>query len=221
MNELKIEDLSCKRGESKVLNNINLTIKSGETLVVKGRNGSGKTTLLRILSNFITSYQGKVSLNDLSILEDNLYNNKFNLIGQKNSLKDNLSIKKNLELWDIIFNETLDHTKLLEHDNLDHLINRDVGSLSDGQKKCISLHRLNYNKYEFWFLDEPFVYLDEVNTNSLIEKINLFNENMGIVILTSNINLPKKLTTNRLAKAINNKKRDEYIDKFETVNFFL
>ncbi len=192
MNELKIEDLSCKRGESKVLNNINLTIKSGETLVVKGRNGSGKTTLLRILSNFITSYQGKVSLNDLSILEDNSYNNKFNLIGQKNSLKDNLSIKKNLELWDIIFNETLDHTKLLEQDNLDHLINRDVGSLSDGQKKCISLHRLNYNKYEFWFLDEPFVYLDEVNTNSLIEKINRFNENMGIVILTSNINLPKK-----------------------------
>ena len=192
MNELKIEDLSCKRGESKVLNNVNLTIKSGETLVVKGRNGSGKTTLLRILSNFITSYQGKVSLNDLSILEDNLYNNKFNLIGQKNSLKDNLSIKKNLELWDIIFNETLDHAKLLEHDNLDHLINRDVGSLSDGQKKCISLYRLNYNKYEFWFLDEPFVYLDEVNTNSLIEKINRFNENMGIVILTSNINLPKK-----------------------------
>ena len=192
MNELKIEDLSCKRGESKVLNNINLTIKSGETLVVKGLNGSGKTTLLRILSNFITSYQGKVSLNDLSILEDNSYNNKFNLIGQKNSLKDNLSIKKNLELWDIIFNETLDHAKLLEHDNLDHLINRDVGSLSDGQKKCISLHRLNYNKYEFWFLDEPFVYLDEVNTNSLIEKINRFNENMGIVILTSNINLPKK-----------------------------
>ena len=192
MNELKIEDLSCKRGESKVLNNINLTIKSGETLVVKGRNGSGKTTLLRILSNFITSYQGKVSLNDLSILEDNLYNNKFNLIGQKNSLKDNLSIKKNIELWDIFFNETLDHAKLLEHDNLDHLINRDVGSLSDGQKKCISLYRLNYNKYEFWFLDEPFVYLDEVNTNSLIEKINRFNENMGIVILTSNINLPKK-----------------------------
>ncbi|GIR05852.1 MAG: cytochrome c biogenesis ATP-binding export protein CcmA [Candidatus Pelagibacterales bacterium] len=192
MNELKTENLSCKRGENIVLNNINFSIKSGETLVVKGRNGSGKTTLLRILSNFITSYEGKVLFNDLGISEDNLYNSKFNLIGQKNSLKENLSIKKNLELWDILFNETLDHTKLLEHDNLDHLINRDVGSLSDGQKKCISLHRLNYNKYEFWFLDEPFVYLDEVNTNSLIEKINRFNENMGIVILTSNINLPKK-----------------------------
>ena len=190
MNELKTENLSCKRGENAVLNNVNFSIKSGETLVVKGRNGSGKTTLLRILSNFITSYEGKVMFNDISIREDSFYNSKFNLIGQKNSLKENLSIKKNLELWDILFNETLDHAKLLEHDNLDHLINRDVGSLSDGQKKCISLHRLNYNKCDMWFLDEPFVFLDEVNTNLLIEKINQFNENMGIVILTSNINLP-------------------------------
>ena len=191
MNELKTENLSCKRGENVVLNNINFSIKSGETLVVKGRNGSGKTTLLRILSNFITSYEGKALFNDINIREDNLYNSKFNLIGQKNSLKENLSVKKNLELWDILFNESLNHEKLLEHNNLYHLINRDAGSLSDGQKKCISLHRLNYNKYDLWFLDEPFVYLDEVNTHSLIEKINQFNENMGIVILTSNISLPK------------------------------
>ena len=64
MNELKTENLSCKRGENAVLNNVNFSIKSGETLVVKGRNGSGKTTLLRILSNFITSYEGKVMFND-------------------------------------------------------------------------------------------------------------------------------------------------------------
>ena len=192
MNELKTENLSCKRGENIVLKNINFSIKSGETLVVKGRNGSGKTTLLRILSSFITSYEGKVLFNDVGISEDNLYNSKFNLIGQKNSLKENLSIKKNLELWDILFNESLNHAKILEHNNLYHLINKDVSSLSDGQKKCISLHRLNYNKCDMWFLDEPFVFLDEINTNLLIEKINQFNENMGTVILTSNINLPKK-----------------------------
>tara|TARA_B100001027_G_scaffold144841_1_gene101073 strand:- start:235 stop:834 length:600 start_codon:yes stop_codon:yes gene_type:complete len=192
MNELKTENLSCKRGENIVLNNINFSIKSGETLVVKGRNGSGKTTLLRILSNFITSYGGKALFNDINIREDNLYNSKFNLIGQKNSLKENLSVKKNLELWDILFNESLNHEKLLEYSNLYHLINRDVASLSDGQKKCISLHRLNYNKYDLWFLDEPFVFLDEVNTNLLIDKIDQFNKNMGTVILTSNINLSKK-----------------------------
>ena len=73
MNELKTENLSCKRGENIVLNNINFSIKSGETLVVKGRNGSGKTTLLRILSNFITSHDGWVSVNDILIEEGHAY----------------------------------------------------------------------------------------------------------------------------------------------------
>ena len=35
------------------------------------------------------------------------------------------------------------------------------------------------------------------------------------------VNFPKKFTTIKLAKVIKNKKRDEYIDKFEIVNFFL
>ena len=186
------EKISYKPDEQFHLNDVSFNFKKGNLYTILGRTLSGKTTLLRILSNFITSYEGKVMLNDISIREDSLYNSKFNLIGQKNSLKENLSIKKNLELWDILFNQALNHAKLLEHNNLYHLINKDVSSLSDGQKKCISLHRLNYNKCDMWFLDEPFVFLDEVNTNLLIEKINQFNENMGTVILTSNINLPKK-----------------------------
>ena len=194
MNELKTENLSCKRGENIVLNNINFSIKSGETLVVKGRNGSGKTTLLRILSNFITSYEGKVMFNDISIREDSLYNSKFNLICQKNSLKENLSIKKNFDLWDILFNESLNHEKLLGHNNLYHLINRDVASLSDGQKKCISLLRLNFTESKIWYLDEPFVFLDEENSQILIQKIKNFNTNNGIVIITSNINLQNTFT---------------------------
>ena len=35
------------------------------------------------------------------------------------------------------------------------------------------------------------------------------------------VNFPKKFTTNKLDKVINNKKSEEYIDKFEIVNFFL
>ena len=55
MNELKIEDLTCYRGENLVLKDLNTKLKSGETLVIRGKNGSGKTTLLRVLSNFIKS----------------------------------------------------------------------------------------------------------------------------------------------------------------------
>ena len=192
MKELKIENLCCNRGETRVLNQINLSIRSGETLVVKGPNGSGKTTLLRILSNYFKSYQGKVLFDGLNILEDPLYNTKFNFVGQKNSLKSNLSVKKNFILWDILFNTSINHIKLLKENNFDNLINRDVDTLSDGQKKYISLHRLNYKNYDLWFLDEPFVFLDEDNSKLLINRINKFNDNKGIVILTSNIELTNK-----------------------------
>ena len=189
MNELKIEDLTCYRGQNLVLKNLNTKLKSGETLIIRGNNGSGKTTLLRVLSNFIKSYKGKILFNDQNILEVFNYRYLFNFVGQKNSLKDNLSVKNNLKLWEIIYQKNISFYKLLEEFNILHLIERDVSSLSDGQKKCISLLRLNFTESKIWYLDEPFVFLDEENSQLLIQKIKNFNSKNGIVVITSNINL--------------------------------
>ena len=194
MNELKIEDLTCYRGENLVLKDLNTKLKSGETLVIRGSNGSGKTTLLRALSNFIKSYNGTIFFNDKNVLEDTNYRRSFNFVGQKNSLKDNLSVKNNLKLWEIIYQKNISYSKLLEDFNMSHLVERDVASLSDGQKKCISLLRLNFTESKIWYLDEPFVFLDEENSQILIQKIKNFNTNNGIVIITSNINLQNTFT---------------------------
>ena len=194
MNELKIEDLTCYRGENLVLKDLNTKLKSGETLVIRGSNGSGKTTLLRVLSNFLKSYNGTIFFNDKNVLEDSNYRHSFNFVGQKNSLKDNLSVKNNLKLWEIIYQKNISYSKLLEDFNMSHLVERDVGSLSDGQKKCISLLRLNFTESKIWYLDEPFVFLDEENSQILIQKIKNFNTNNGIVIITSNINLQNTFT---------------------------
>ena len=189
MNELKIEDLTCYRGANLVLKDLNTKLKSGETLVIRGSNGSGKTTLLRVLSNFIKSYNGTIFFNNQNVLEISNYRYFFNFVGQKNSLKDNLSVKNNLKLWEIIYQKKISYKEILEDFNISHLMDRDVASLSDGQKKCISLLRLNFTESKIWYLDEPFVFLDEENSQKLIQKIKNFNNKNGIVIITSNINL--------------------------------
>ncbi len=194
MNELKIENLTCYRGENLVLNDLNTKLKSGETLVIRGSNGSGKTTLLRVLSNFIKSYKGTIFFNDQNVLEDPNYRHSFNFVGQKNSLKNNLSVKNNLKLWEIIYQKNISYSKLLEEFKMSYLVERDVASLSDGQKKCISLLKLNFTESKIWYLDEPFVFLDEENSQILIQKIKNFNINNGIVIITSNINLQNTFT---------------------------
>ena len=136
----------------------------------------------------------ETKVNNHNVLEDTNYRNYFNFVGQKNSLKDNLSVKNNLKLWEIIYQKNISYSKLLEDFNMSHLVERDVASLSDGQKKCISLLRLNFTESKIWYLDEPFVFLDEENSQKLIQNIKNFNTNNGIVIITSNINLQNTFT---------------------------
>jgi len=57
---LTIEGLGKSYGPRRVLSGLDLTIDSGERLVVAGPNGAGKTTLLRILSGGDRDYEGKV-----------------------------------------------------------------------------------------------------------------------------------------------------------------
>jgi len=57
---LTIEGLGKSYGPRRVLSGLDLTIDSGERLVVAGPNGAGKTTLLRILSGGDRDYQGRV-----------------------------------------------------------------------------------------------------------------------------------------------------------------
>jgi len=57
---LTIEGLGKNYGPRRVLSGLDLTIDSGERLVVAGPNGAGKTTLLRILSGGDRDYQGRV-----------------------------------------------------------------------------------------------------------------------------------------------------------------
>ena len=192
MKKLSINELKCFRGESLVLNGISAEIKEGESYVIKGSNGSGKTTLLRVLSSLIKNYSGTITYEDRDIKDDYKFYQKFSFIGQKNALKENLSVSKNLKLWEIIFGKKINENLLLQKYNLNTLIDKDVGSLSDGQKKCLSLLKLNFSSVPIWYLDEPFVFLDSDNRSILIEEIKSHNDRGGIVLITTNTELDYK-----------------------------
>ena len=192
MKTLSINELKCFRGESLVLKGISAEINEGETYLIKGSNGSGKTTLLRVLSSLIKNYNGTISYDTKNIKEDGRFNQKFNFIGQKNALKENLSVVKNLKLWEIIFRNKIDINLLLKTYNLNSLIDKDISSLSDGQRKTLSLLKLKFCNVPIWFLDEPFVFLDSVNRSILMDEIANHNQHGGIALVTTNIELEHK-----------------------------
>ena len=59
--ELLLRNVSAGYGSEKVLKDINLSIKDGETVFIGGRNGTGKTTLLRVMSGLM-DFEGSVTV---------------------------------------------------------------------------------------------------------------------------------------------------------------
>ena len=192
MKKLSINELKCFRGESLVLKGISAEIKEGETYIIKGSNGSGKTTLLRVLSSLIKNYSGTITYEDRDIKDDYKFCQNFSFIGQKNALKENLSVSKNLKLWEIIFGKVIDTSLLLKTFNINTLIDKDISSLSDGQKKCLSLLKLKFCSVPIWYLDEPFVFLDSDNRSILTDEIKSHNHRGGIALITTNTELDYK-----------------------------
>jgi len=66
------------------------------------------------------------------------------------------------------------------------LLNKDINSLSDGQKKRVSLSRLLLSNSMVWLLDEPLVFLDEDKSNLLANIILNHNNGGGITLYSSN-----------------------------------
>ena len=61
-NVLEIRGLSKKFGTHVALDNVSMTIRSGDIYGLIGRNGAGKTRLLKVITQLIDSTQGSVSL---------------------------------------------------------------------------------------------------------------------------------------------------------------
>ena len=178
MNELKIEDLTCYRGENLVLKDLNTKLKSGDSLVIRGSNGSGKTTLFNLIAGNLKSSDGKVLFNkeditdvpshelfskgllrtfqiahefsNMTVLENLMMvpGNQSGEILLNALLKPNLIKKEE----DIIRAKAYEVTEFL---NLKHLANERAGNLSGGQKKLLELGRT-------MMVDAKLVLLDEV-----------------------------------------------------------
>ena len=187
MEKLSIKNLACKRGSRIIFDNISFEVKSGQTFLIKGSNGSGKTSLMRTLAGYIEPHEGEIFIDGKNI--DTSDNSYFQFIGEKNALKNNLSVKKNIILWSLLFNASIDIDDLLKKFDLTNCINQDVETLSDGQKKRLSLSKLFLHQKPIWLLDEPYVFLDEQNTIDLNKQISRFNLEGGLVIITSNIDI--------------------------------
>lgn len=186
--ELSIQKVYATRNYIPVFNPIDLTLKNGDSLYLKGDNGVGKTTFLRILTGLNPHYQGFITLNNNPQKElAHLYMKEMIYIGHHLGLKEDLTPLENIRLLlNINKANKSDEEILAVFETLNvPAMKRAVRFLSAGQKRRVALSRLWLEEKTCWILDEPFTALDLKTIELLENKIIQHSENNGVVIFTS------------------------------------
>jgi molybdate transport system ATP-binding protein len=150
---------------------VNLTVKSGEYLILTGDNGAGKSTILNIIAGLMTPEQGHVLLNSIPLFDSAKRINippeerRIGYIFQNAAIFPHLTVSENIAygLRAEGMAKPLREKKvmgLIEQLKMDHLKNYKADQLSGGQKQLVALGRAIAIDPVLLLLDEPYRALD-------------------------------------------------------------
>ena len=191
---LRLESITCVRGDRTLFEELNLEIKPGSILRISGDNGSGKSSLLRILCGLLTPHAGKVFWGSDPITEDrDQFHGELIYLGHIPALKADFSAIENLLSLALLGGQSISNEEAmnaLREAGLDRQAHRFIRTLSQGQKQRIALSRLLLPQPKsIWILDEPFNALDR-DANRALQNLLINHVNRGgIVALSSHQDL--------------------------------
>lgn len=194
--QLRIEQLTCQRGDNILFERLNWLIQSGDFVQIEGHNGIGKTSLLRILVGLSQPVAGAVFWNEVDIRQQREdYYQHLLYLGHHSGVKPELTAWENLRFYQKITPCKPNDEALWTALQKVGLIGREdipAAQLSAGQQRRIALARLWLSNAPLWILDEPFTAIDKKGVEILTALFEQHTTQNGIVIFTSHQDVPSQ-----------------------------
>jgi phospholipid/cholesterol/gamma-HCH transport system ATP-binding protein len=185
----------------RVLDDINMTVYEGETLVIMGGSGCGKSTLLNCMIGEYRPDQGQIKIfgKDITLMDEfemNEVRKKFGILFQSGALFNSMTVGENVALpllehsdvdpsvIDIIVTIKLEQVKMLPHRN------KMPAQLSGGQKKRAGLARAIALDPQILFYDEPSAGLDPVTVAAIDDLIISLSKKLGVTSVVVTHDMP-------------------------------
>ena len=186
---LLINNLSFSRNETKIFENLNLSLSNKKIIQIKGRNGSGKTTFLKVILNILEPNNGEIIWKGKNI-KKNIFDfyNQTTFIMDNNTSTRELSVEDNINFWRGLSSSKLNNEEifeLLNKLNIEKYYKTKVMYLSSGERKKLELIRLILEQKKLWVLDEPFNHLDDLSIEILNQTFLDHVNNDGMILFAS------------------------------------
>ncbi|GAK55719.1 transporter [Candidatus Vecturithrix granuli] len=153
------------------IDNLNLTIPDGKTMVILGPSGCGKTTLLRIIAGLMRPESGNVLYDGVDVKDIPPGERQIGMVFQNYALYPHFTAKNNILSYfrfqkhtpelDLVAQEKYQKTSELLGVDIDYLLDKKPAHLSGGEKQRVAIGRCITREPKLFLLDEPFSNLDQ------------------------------------------------------------
>ncbi len=181
-------------GAKRVLNGVDLTIPTGESLIIIGQSGCGKSVFLKHLIALLDPDAGEILVDGERIsnaLRADVYRirKKFGVLFQSAALFDSMTVGENISLG------LIEHTKMpikevtkrvakcLELVSLSGIEKLKPSELSGGMRKRVGLARAIAMEPQYILYDEPTTGLDPITADSINDLIISLNEELNVTTI--------------------------------------
>jgi iron complex transport system ATP-binding protein len=153
-------------GGRAVLDGVDVTVRHGEVVALVGPNGAGKSTLLSILSGDLSPDRGQVELAGRPVADWNTRElaMRRSVLLQQASVSFAFSVAETVRMGRFVWGEGDDDDRLvaaaMTATEVEHLADRDVTSLSGGERARAAMARVLAQDTQVMLLDEPTAALD-------------------------------------------------------------
>ncbi len=185
-----------------ILQDINLTINTGESIAIVGVSGSGKSTLLGLLAGLDIPTQGRVILDgsDLNQLDEDgrahVRKQHVGFVFQSFQLLQSLTALENVMLpLELAANDRAQEIaeQRLQETGLSDRLHHYPNQLSGGEQQRVAIARAFAGQPKILFADEPTGNLDETTAGKIIKLLFKLNEEHGttLVLVTHDQNIAR------------------------------
>lgn len=188
---LKIDKVRKSFGDKIAVDNLNMVVKPGEVMGLIGQNGAGKTTTFRMILNFISADQGKITWQDGPITQE--IKQKIGFLPEERGLYQKMTVEDQILYFAELHGMKRADARIRLQDWMKRLEvvgkpTDKVQTLSKGNAQKIQFIATLIHEPEFLILDEPFTGLDPVNTELLRNEIKR-SRDKGAAVIFSNHNM--------------------------------